>query len=101
MLYCFHLSGKEIHSQYSIWFRTNLSGIFFSLLCLKIELSTICQSQEHHEKFFCTEYEKSKAIADKIARQAALDGIPIILLYPGVIYGSGKLTAGNVLARMV
>lgn len=63
--------------------------------------STICQSQEHHEKFFCTEYEKSKAIADKIARQAALDGLPIILLYPGVIYGSGKLTAGNVLAHMV
>ena len=57
--------------------------------------------QVHHEKFFCSEYEKSKAIADKIALQAASEGIPIVLLYPGVIYGSGKMTAGNVIARMV
>lgn len=47
------------------------------------------------------EYEKSKAIADKIALDAAASGVPIILLYPGVIYGSGKLTTGNILAHIV
>ncbi|PNX54389.1 NAD(P)-binding rossmann-fold protein, partial [Trifolium pratense] len=41
----------------------------------------------HHEKFFCTEYEKSKVATDKIALQAASEGVPIVLLYPGVIYG--------------
>ncbi|XP_058089134.1 uncharacterized protein LOC131236061 [Magnolia sinica] len=59
------------------------------------------EKQTHHEKFFCTEYEKSKAVADKIALQGASDGVPIIIVYPGVVYGPGKLTAGNVVARMM
>ncbi|KAK7283305.1 hypothetical protein RIF29_12732 [Crotalaria pallida] len=59
------------------------------------------ENQVHHEKFFCTEYEKSKVAADKIALEAASDGVPIVLLYPGVIYGPGKVTAGNVVARMI
>ncbi|KAL5992761.1 hypothetical protein ACLOJK_013680 [Asimina triloba] len=59
------------------------------------------EKQTHHEKFFCTEYEKSKAAADKIALQAASDGVPIISVYPGVVYGSGKLTAGNAVARIM
>ncbi|XP_030460597.1 uncharacterized protein LOC115680897 [Syzygium oleosum] len=59
------------------------------------------ESQVHHEKFFCTEYEKSKLVADKIARQAAAEGLPIVMVYPGVIYGTGKLTAGNVVAQLL
>ncbi|KAL4022357.1 hypothetical protein IC575_016088 [Cucumis melo] len=59
------------------------------------------ENQVHHEKFFCTEYEKSKVNADKIALQAASEGIPIVPVYPGVIYGVGKFTAGNVVARML
>ncbi|PIA56416.1 hypothetical protein AQUCO_00700621v1 [Aquilegia coerulea] len=59
------------------------------------------ETQVHHDKYFCTEYEKSKAIADKIAMQAALDGLPIVVVYPGVIYGPGKVTAGNVMAKML
>ncbi|KAF5197069.1 Aurachin b dehydrogenase [Thalictrum thalictroides] len=59
------------------------------------------ETQVHHEKFFCTEYEKSKVIAEKIAMQASLDGLPIVVLNPGVIYGPGKITAGNVIANML
>ncbi|OIV89709.1 hypothetical protein TanjilG_30585 [Lupinus angustifolius] len=59
------------------------------------------ENQVHHEKFFCTEYEKSKVAADKIALQAAANGFSIVLLYPGVIYGPGKVTAGNVVARII
>ncbi|KAJ0981525.1 hypothetical protein J5N97_009780 [Dioscorea zingiberensis] len=59
------------------------------------------EKQIHAGKVFCTEYEKSKVIADKLALEAAQDGIPIILLYPGVIYGPGKLTAGNILAHIM
>lgn len=59
------------------------------------------QIQTHSGKFFCTEYEKSKAVADKVALDAASEGIPIVPVYPGVIYGPGKVTSGNVVARMV
>nr|ASZ84474.1 NAD(P)-binding Rossmann-fold super family protein [Buglossoides arvensis] len=59
------------------------------------------ENQMHPGKFFCTEYEKSKAVADKIALDAALEGVPIVPLYPGVIYGPGKVTSGNVVARML
>ncbi|URD80381.1 Polysaccharide biosynthesis protein [Musa troglodytarum] len=58
------------------------------------------EKQMHQGKMFCTEYEKSKVVADGIALQAAADGTPIVLLYPGVIYGSGKLTSGNFIAKL-
>ncbi|THG06409.1 hypothetical protein TEA_003333 [Camellia sinensis var. sinensis] len=50
----------------------------------------------HSAKSFCTEYEKSKAVADKIALDAASEGVPIVVVYPGVVYGPGKLTTGNI-----
>ncbi|XP_057531934.1 uncharacterized protein LOC130810032 isoform X2 [Amaranthus tricolor] len=59
------------------------------------------ENQVHHERFFCTEYERSKVAADKIALQAASEGVPIVPVYPGVIYGPGKLTAGNVFAKLL
>ncbi|CAN1273975.1 Putative dihydroflavonol 4-reductase [Linum perenne] len=55
----------------------------------------------HHEKFFCSEYERSKADADKVALQAASEGVPIVVVYPGVVYGPGKLTTGNVVAKLL
>lgn len=57
--------------------------------------------QVHHEKYFYTEYERSKVAADKVASQAAAEGLPIVTLYPGVVYGPGKLTTGNALAKML
>lgn len=57
--------------------------------------------QVHPEKFFCTEYERSKTVADNIAMEEASNGLPIIILYPGILYGPGKMTAGNILARFV
>ncbi|CAA7025535.1 unnamed protein product [Microthlaspi erraticum] len=59
------------------------------------------ENQVHNEKFFCTEYERSKAAADKIALNAASEGVPLILMYPGVIYGPGKLTSGNMVAKLL
>ncbi|KAL9449316.1 hypothetical protein AB3S75_011277 [Citrus x aurantiifolia] len=55
----------------------------------------------HEEKYFCTQYERSKAVADKIALQAASEGLPIVPVYPGVIYGPGKLTTGNLVAKLM
>ncbi|KAK9136025.1 hypothetical protein Syun_015355 [Stephania yunnanensis] len=59
------------------------------------------ETRVHNEKLFCTEYERSKAMADKIAMRAAAEGVPIVVVYPGVIYGPGKVTAGNIIARMI
>nr|UXM19722.1 dihydroflavonol 4-reductase 1 [Hydrangea macrophylla] len=59
------------------------------------------ETQVHSGKFFCTEYEKSKAIADKIALEAASEGVPIVAVYPGVIYGPGKVTSGNIVAKLI
>lgn len=41
------------------------------------------------------DYERTKLAADRVARQAAAEGFPIVRLYPGVVYGPGSITAGN------
>jgi farnesol dehydrogenase len=46
-------------------------------------------------------YERTKAEADAIVRRAAADGQDVVILYPGVIYGPGDMTEGNIVARMV
>ena len=41
------------------------------------------------------DYERTKLAADRVAREAAAGGFPIVRLYPGVVYGPGSITAGN------
>lgn len=41
------------------------------------------------------DYERTKTLADKVAREAAASGARIVRLYPGVVYGPGALTPGN------
>lgn len=57
--------------------------------------------QVHPGTDFCTEYERSKCLADTIARDSAREGVNIVLLYPGVIYGVGNLTNANIIAELV
>ncbi|KAL2632117.1 hypothetical protein R1flu_016803 [Riccia fluitans] len=59
------------------------------------------ESQVHPGKDFTSDYEKSKYLADIVARDAANEGVPIVMLYPGTIYGPGKLTAGNLIADIL
>jgi farnesol dehydrogenase len=44
-------------------------------------------------------YAESKRRADELARQAAASGVPLITLYPGVLYGPGPDTDGNLIGR--
>jgi len=44
-------------------------------------------------------YERTKALADARARAAAAAGAPLVVAYPGVIYGPGELTEGNIVVR--
>jgi farnesol dehydrogenase len=47
------------------------------------------------------DYQRTKAAADRLADAAVGRGAPIIRLYPGVIYGPGPATDGNLVGRMV
>lgn len=45
------------------------------------------------------DYQRSKTISDLRARRAIAEGAPLSVIYPGVIYGPGELTEGNILVR--
>jgi NAD+-dependent farnesol dehydrogenase len=46
---------------------------------------------------FHTDYERSKWVADRLVRERAASGSPVTTLYPGVVYGAGASTQGNLL----
>jgi farnesol dehydrogenase len=46
-------------------------------------------------------YQRTKVAARDVARRAAAEGTPIVTLYPGVIYGPGPATDGNLVARLM
>jgi NAD+-dependent farnesol dehydrogenase len=47
------------------------------------------------------DYQRTKVVARDVARRAAADGLPVVTLYPGVIYGPGPRTEANVVARLM
>jgi farnesol dehydrogenase len=51
------------------------------------------------DRRWINDYERTKALADRRARQAIADGAPLVVAYPGVIYGPGVLTEGNIVVR--
>lgn len=54
-----------------------------------------------HPGGYRNDYERTKALADEIARRFAGEGGDIVMLYPGVVYGPGELTDGNIIAKML
>ena len=50
---------------------------------------------------FHNDYERTKWLADQLARQVAADGFPIVRLYPGIAYGPGASTPGNHVVRLL
>jgi NAD+-dependent farnesol dehydrogenase len=59
------------------------------------------ESQVHPGHSFRNDYERTKAHADVVAREAAAAGRDVVLLYPGVVYGPGDRTAGNIVVNMI
>ncbi|HEY0784112.1 MAG TPA: NAD-dependent epimerase/dehydratase family protein [Thermoanaerobaculia bacterium] len=47
------------------------------------------------------DYERTKTLAERIARRAIAAGVPLTVVYPGVIYGPGEMTEGNIVLRHV
>ncbi len=53
------------------------------------------------ERIWINDYERTKTLADRRARAAIAEGVPLSVVYPGVIYGPGELTEGNIVVRHV
>lgn len=59
------------------------------------------ETRDHPGPPYHNDYERTKALADRVAREFAREGGDIVTLYPGVVYGPGKLTDGNIVAKML
>ncbi|HEX3644310.1 MAG TPA: NAD-dependent epimerase/dehydratase family protein [Vicinamibacterales bacterium] len=53
------------------------------------------------EPLLANDYQRTKVEADRIAGQAVDDGAPLIRVYPGVVYGPGRFTEGNLVGRLI
>lgn len=58
------------------------------------------ETRQHPLDRFRNDYERTKALADVEACAAAKAGDDIVLLYPGVVYGPGALTDGNLVVKL-
>jgi farnesol dehydrogenase len=47
------------------------------------------------------DYQRSKVAADRLADTAVADGAPLVRVYPGVVYGPGSFTEGNLVGRLI
>jgi NAD+-dependent farnesol dehydrogenase len=47
------------------------------------------------------DYQRTKVLADRMAGDAVSRGAPIVRVYPGVVYGPGPLTEGNLIGRLI
>jgi len=47
------------------------------------------------------DYQRTKAIADRAADEALQAGAPIVRVYPGVVYGPGTFSEGNLVGRLI
>jgi nucleoside-diphosphate-sugar epimerase len=47
------------------------------------------------------DYQRTKALAARTAAQAAAEGAPIVVVAPGVVYGPGAWTEGNLAGRLL
>jgi farnesol dehydrogenase len=59
------------------------------------------ETRDHPGPPYHNDYERTKARADAVARDYAREGGDIVILYPGVVYGPGELTDGNIIAKML
>jgi farnesol dehydrogenase len=53
------------------------------------------------EPIQANDYQRTKVAADRLADEAVRDGSPLIRVYPGVVYGPGSFTEGNLVGRLI
>ena len=59
------------------------------------------ESAEPRDRAWINDYERTKTLSDRLARKAIADGAPLSVVYPGVIYGPGEMTEGNIVVRHI
>lgn len=57
------------------------------------------ESAPARDRKWINDYERTKTLADRRARRAIAAGVPLNVVYPGVIYGPGEMTEGNLVVR--
>jgi NAD+-dependent farnesol dehydrogenase len=55
----------------------------------------------HERPLEANDYQRTKVRALEVARAAAGGGAPLITLFPGVVYGPGAETEGNLVGRLI
>ena len=55
----------------------------------------------HDAPILANDYQRTKAAANVIAQRARDAGAPIVTLYPGVVYGPGVMSEGNLVGRLL
>ena len=53
------------------------------------------------EPIAANDYQRTKVAADRLADEAVRDGSPLVRVYPGVVYGPGSFTEGNLVGRLI
>lgn len=53
------------------------------------------------DRLWINDYERTKTLADRMARERIAAGSPLRVVYPGVVYGPGEMTEGNIVVRSV
>jgi farnesol dehydrogenase len=53
------------------------------------------------EPLQANDYQRTKVAADRLADEAVRNGSPVTRVYPGVVYGPGSFTEGNLVGRLV
>jgi farnesol dehydrogenase len=53
------------------------------------------------EPIQANDYQRTKVVADRVADTAVSEGSPLIRVYPGVVYGPGTFTEGNLIGRLI
>ena len=53
------------------------------------------------EPLLANDYQRTKVAADRVAGDAVRAGLPLIRVYPGVVYGPGTFTEGNLVGRLI
>jgi farnesol dehydrogenase len=55
----------------------------------------------HTAPIEANDYQRTKVAADRLADEAVRDGAPVVRVYPGVVYGPGSFTEGNLVGRLI
>jgi NAD+-dependent farnesol dehydrogenase len=53
------------------------------------------------EPLAANDYQRTKVAADRLADEAVRSGSPLVRVYPGVVYGPGAFTEGNLVGRLI